>query len=704
MLRRIMCIAVLAVCGVAQLVAQQSPLPRPQTGLENLLRPNRRPPQAPATRQTVPVAVFDASNLGSPLKLGQNWRVGSTSNPEALSPSYDDSTWNVQDARQPAGPILNVDTPPSSPAQQGTAAGPRGGQRPYTWYRLHIKLAQNHAPVSLLVELPVAIDTTFGITSDEPGVDVYANGKLIHPEGPNGDHPEMFQAITRIYNLNVASGETSLVLAIRSVNFPAQAGFLATHKLLLGNSEDLQNSLELWTIHRLFDRLPRLINSILFAVLGLFLLALYFTQRGHIEYLWLALHELLQVPTGFVALAGSSAYLNNRWYWALSLQLLAASAYLYFEFLVAFLDQHKRWYIYLLRATAPILLTLGPVMFLHGRSWYVVAAWSICLLGCGLWLIDWFAFVIITLVASTMRRNFEAGLLLIPLLLTLVGWTEPFVMAGMSNWGGRGYPSPLTIHAGPIPIHFSIIADFAGLLVIVIIIFFRFLRIQHDQERVSSELEAARNVQELMIPQEKMDTPGFEVDAVYDPAHEVGGDFYHVQSAGEDGMLVVIGDVTGKGLKAAMNVSMLMGVLRHEIEKSPAKILGSLNRVLTGNESFTTCLAAWFGANGDLIMANAGHLPPYINGREVALAGSLPLGVQPQVNYEEIRMNLKPGDRILMLSDGVAEARSASGELFGFDRVLNLSNQSAASIALAAKSFGQEDDITVLTVRRQAHA
>ena len=100
----------------------------------------------------------------------------------------------------------------------------------------------------------------------------------------------------------------------------------------------------------------------------------------------------------------------------------------------------------------------------------------------------------------------------------------------MNNGAAQSYQSPLTFQAGPIPIHFASIADFVGLLAIVLIIFFRFLRIQRDQERAFSELAAARSVQELMIPQEKIQTPGFEVDSVYNPANEVGGDFYHVES------------------------------------------------------------------------------------------------------------------------------------------------------------------------------
>jgi serine phosphatase RsbU (regulator of sigma subunit) len=105
-----------------------------------------------------------------------------------------------------------------------------------------------------------------------------------------------------------------------------------------------------------------------------------------------------------------------------------------------------------------------------------------------------------------------------------------------------------------------------------------------------------------------------------------------------------------------------------------------------------------------LVIANAGHLPPYLNSQEVALPGGLPLGVLPENSYEEVRLYLHPGDRILFMSDGVVEARQGSGELFGFDRVHNLSNQSAFYIADAAKEFGQEDDITVLSVRRLEQA
>ena len=147
----------------------------------------------------------------------------------------------------------------------------------------------------------------------------------------------------------------------------------------------------------------------------------------------------------------------------------------------------------------------------------------------------------------------------------------------------------------------------ASVFVIILIIFVRFLRIHRERERASSELAAARSVQELMIPRESPQTPGFHVDTVYTPATEVGGDFFHIQATGDGDLLIVIGDVAGHGLQAAMNVSMLMGALRRSPQTEPGKLLAGLNEVLVGSSSFTTCEAAYFSANGELVIASAGH-------------------------------------------------------------------------------------------------
>ena len=706
MRRTLLKVTLTAICGAMQLIAQ--PAHPPNIFKEVLGQRAHMQAPSPSTPRT-PELVFDATSIGSPLTLDKGWRVGISGNPAAAAADFDDSKWAIRDAKDAFAEVLDEDRPAGSSESEGKTGPRTGHQRPFAWFRLHIKLAPNRGPISLLIEIPVSQVTSMDPSAHALGLDVFANGKLIRPEGANAEDPEKYEQISRIYNLNLAPAESSLTLVVRTTYYPfgmaAYTNFFTNRKLRLGNPDDLTHTLELWSIHTLFERLPRLVNSTLLAVLALFMLVLYFTQKGHPEYLWLALYELFQVPTAFVELAGTSARLDTFWYAAIILQLLVASAYLYFEFLVSFLALRRRWYIRLLRFTAPVLATLGVSLLFAAHSNLLGIVLVLVALCTMVWILGWLIFIFSTLITATVRRNFEAGLLLIPLLLTLVGWIEPMLTGGtMESLGGAKYSSPLTIQAGPVPIHFASIADFTGILAIVIIIFGRFLRIQRNQERAASELEAARSVQELMIPREKLETPGFEVESIYNPATEVGGDFFHVQPTGDGGLLVVIGDVTGKGLKAAMNVSMLMGALRRTPERSPAKILASLNRVLTGSESFTTCQAAWFGPSGELVLANAGHLPPYLNSQEVKLPGGLPLGVLSEARYEEVQLYLHPGDRILMLSDGVVEARRPNGELFGFDRVHNLSNQTAFYIADAAKEFGQEDDITVVTVRRLEQA
>jgi serine phosphatase RsbU (regulator of sigma subunit) len=113
---------------------------------------------------------------------------------------------------------------------------------------------------------------------------------------------------------------------------------------------------------------------------------------------------------------------------------------------------------------------------------------------------------------------------------------------------------------------------------------------------------------------------------------------------------------------------------------------------------FATCLCAQLTPAGTLTVANAGHLAPYRNGEEVKIDSGLPLGIAPDAVYAEATFQLTPGDSLTFLSDGVVEARNQTGELFGFDRTAALATQSAKSIAAAAQAFGQDDDITVLTL------
>jgi len=700
-----------AVSGAALLVAQAAP-PSPNPASPAAPKPPTHAKPTRPSAASAPQVLFDATGLGSPLLLDKGWRVGITSDPAAASPTFNDSAWAIRNAQASMDEVPDEDqTQPVSGGNQTGGASKQQAQNAhsqrYAWFRIHIKLAVNHGPLALIIELPVSRNASFGLDTLESSPDVFVDGKLIQPEGPHGNAPGDYQPISRIYDLNLDPSETSLTLAVRTIYTPfgygAYTSFFANRTLLLGKHEDLQRELNLWSNRSLFLRLPRLIYSILLAVLAVFLFALYFAQKGHTEYLWLALHELVQAPIGFIEQAGSSARIDSLWYGAIVYQLILVSAYLFFEFLVAFLALPRRWYIRWLRYTAPVLAGVGPALLFVFHSGTVFLLASI-FLSAVLWMIVWSIFIFTTLIAAALRRNFEAGLFLVPLLFNVVDLVEMAVISAIGGGSGPSNTAPLTFQVGPIPIRMSAIGDFTGILVIVLIIFFRFLRIHRDQERASNELAAARGIQELLIPQEKLATPGFEVDSIYSPALEVGGDFFHVQTVGIEGIVVVIGDVAGKGLKAAMNVSLLMGALRRTPDRSPARILEALNGVLTGTDSFTTCQAVWFGVNGEMVIANAGHLPPYLNTQEITLPGGLPLGVLAEVSYEEARFYLHPGDRVLLLSDGVVEARQPSGELFGFDRVRHLSQQSALYLADAAKAFGQQDDITVLTVRRLAQA
>src|ERR1700738_3900717 len=317
----------------AQQTPHPPPPPRPHGPLETLLGPvpHARPPAK--DRIATPDVFYDATALGSPLILDKNWRVGITSNQAAASPDFDDTTWDVRNATEAMAEVPDEDRPPGPPPSDGKAPQPSdhptGHQRPFVWFRAQVKLAPNHGPISLLIQLPVSQSASISGNNDRPPVAVYANGNEIHPEGPGGDDPGHFQPISRIYNLNIPPSETDLTLVMRTIYIPfgfsAYTSFFSNQTVHLGHPDDLNRRLELWSVHSLFERLPRIINAILLLVLAVFLFILYFAQKGHREYLWLALHELLQAPIAFVDLAGSTAHLDQLWYRAALVELVLIS-------------------------------------------------------------------------------------------------------------------------------------------------------------------------------------------------------------------------------------------------------------------------------------------------------------------------------------------------------------------------------------------
>lgn len=145
---------------------------------------------------------------------------------------------------------------------------------------------------------------------------------------------------------------------------------------------------------------------------------------------------------------------------------------------------------------------------------------------------------------------------------------------------------------------------------------------------------------------------------------------------------------------------MILGVLHRETSEDPAEILFNLNNALItqGQLGFTTACCVRIASTGTFTLANAGHIAPYVSGEEIQTAPALPLGLAPDAVYPSLRGRIPTGRRLVLMSDGVPEARSVSGQLLGFEQLLPLSCLTAAEIADAAHRFGQEDDITVLTI------
>jgi hypothetical protein len=216
----------------------------------------------------------------------------------------------------------------------------------------------------------------------------------------------------------------------------------------------------------------------------------------------------------------------------------------------------------------------------------------------------------------------------------------------------------------------------------------------------AAELHAASTVQQLLLESASRPTPGFQVESVYLPASEVGGDFFFVSPEPDGALTAIVGDVSGKGLTAAMRVAVILGVLSGETSHEPGDILFGLNNALIaqGQLGFTTACCIRISLDGEYTLANAGHIAPYLGGREIDTPPALPLGLVAEQDFALVRGRLEPGQRLVLMSDGVPEARSVAGELYGFDRLSNLTLMTAHEIAATAQSFGQEDDITVLTV------
>jgi len=228
------------------------------------------------------------------------------------------------------------------------------------------------------------------------------------------------------------------------------------------------------------------------------------------------------------------------------------------------------------------------------------------------------------------------------------------------------------------------------------------------QTAMEREFQNARELQQVLVPETIPALAGFSLTSAYRPAQEVGGDFFQIIPLEEGATLVVLGDVSGKGLKAAMAVSLIVGAVRTLVEttSSPGEILAGLNRRLFGRlqNGFATAVALRLDGDGSCTIACAGHPAPFVNDQELTMPGTLPLGILPKAVFEETRLQLSERDQLALYTDGLLEARAQNGDLYSFGRLKTLfaTRPTAEQAAQAAVNFGQDDDITVLTLTRVA--
>jgi serine phosphatase RsbU (regulator of sigma subunit) len=248
-----------------------------------------------------------------------------------------------------------------------------------------------------------------------------------------------------------------------------------------------------------------------------------------------------------------------------------------------------------------------------------------------------------------------------------------------------------------------------------------------ERERIEQELKVARLIQQTLLPKHVPDLPGYGLAAYYQPAREVGGDFYDFMDLDDGQLGLVVGDVTDKGVPAALVMATTRTLLRASAQRldSPGEVLKRVNEVIVQDippNMFITCLYAILDpTTGLLRYANAGHDLPYrrkasAGGAEELRATGMPLGLLPGMDYEEKEIVLESGDSVLFYSDGLVEAHDPQREMFGFPRLQGLVGAhrtgGAAMVNFLLSELArftgddwiQEDDITLVTLERSETA
>jgi hypothetical protein len=621
---------------------------------------------------------FDASSLREPADLGMACLVHAGDDPAFARTDFDDAQWTRFDPHTSISRLF-----PSRPG--------------VVWYRLRVKVNPAQTGLALREYL---LSSAF---------EVYVNGERLIASGqfaPFVPYTANARILRRIPDRLLATG--SLLIAIRAHITKQEwmsdqnPGFYAAN-LTLGQGSTLyrddwlaivgQNSLN-W------------VNRLLLIGLGVIALVLFAAQRRQTEYLWIAALGLLtlgEAPVPFI-----STFHNIPAMWDLEVDLFRlVSPYVWVSLYFSFVHQRIGW------RWRAILIFAGIANATSGVAGLLFAlSLPFQLLGNLPFIVLLSVVIPAVLAMHLFRGHREAGILLVPVILfslyiyAKVALVILFQLPAWRSAAIRGYFLIDRFPAGPFAISLDDVSGILSTLSLAIIMLLRFTTMSRRQAQLEGELAAAQQVQQVLLPEQTENFPGFIVETAYQPDQQVGGDFFQVLRAPGGGLLLVVGDVAGKGLPAAMLVSVLVGAIRATADHthSPRELLTSLNERLIdrANGAFATALAAYISAVGQVSIASAGHLPPYLDGREVELSGALPLGIVSDLRYETREIYLAPGSRLTFYSDGVVEAQNPQGELFGFERGRVISTQPAAAIVEAAKRFGQSDDITVIAIERAA--
>jgi phosphoserine phosphatase RsbU/P len=624
-------------------------------------------------------AVFDLDrDRESVTSLDGLWRFHTGDDPQWVNPAFDDSRWQ----------LLRSDR---SWVKQGY---PNYGG--FAWYRFTLHFSAPRRPQSIL------------LTSIYTGYQVFADGRLVGSKGSfEPTRAPVFAYDQQSFPIPISKSTSAtpqtVQIAIRVWAYPPVASW-AGAGTMIGGSEAGDTELIAQHLHwMLSDIRLQTVNyysyALLSFVIGLTVFGLFLFRRTDREYLSFAILLLMSAADAALNVAGFDwiPFLFYRFANETIAAVGAIAALFFFSVVLRTRRTILWWVVCVAAALSPLSLILYYMQWAPVGVSYSVQL--VCLLPAYIW-------IVIELAIRAFRQDMTARLLLAPATL-LYGDAIFNILALITSqlgWQSRFLGTEHPLFQSPYPTRVNNIIQVIFVLSLLIFLVRRFSIARREEERLSGELQAARSVQSLLIADIPHPIPGFAVHSVYIPASEVGGDFFQLMPRPDGSLLFVVGDVSGKGLKAAMTVSAIVGALRGYALSTnsacnPAELLDHLNQVLHGQISgFVTCCAILIHPDGKMILANAGHIPPYLDGSELSAESGLPLGLIADPAYADTTCRLSQGEQLTVVTDGVLEATDKTGQLFGFDRTQAISKESAQSIADTARSFGQDDDITVLTL------